>query len=757
MRVNVASILSQKDYGTIFSAVIDDPHDARHGQRIRVKGTFKHLLGLPVAGEVWDVDGTIVDTDEYGAQINASRAVRVMPTGKLIMSFLAAHAPGVGADRAALLWKRYGMELETVLSDEANITDIAGAIAPDRPHLAPRLAAACVKTWQEAKAEVRMLAWLAAQGIEDITLARRIGRILGPDAVEQLSRNPYVLVPLLPWRKVDELGKKLFAEARIANPSKDVRRLVGACDASVKALIADGHTATSFANLREVLAKRLGVVPKSPLIDQAIDTGKRNGALLPIDDGWRAPGCAAMEDSVLERLRKIMESVDPVQIPSEESLKLLLTGSKVSGQSLHPEQLAAVLNVITRPLACLQGGAGVGKTTTTQAICDLWERLGGDLVLTSLSGKAALRLSRATGRRAMTMARLRIQLEKRASIARQLLGELSDTERTKLNHQFETLAQIKPASLVIIDEASMLDLTNANALLRLMPPGARLLLVGDVEQLPPVGFGLIYHRLVTDTTITARLMVIHRQTEASGIPVVAAAIRDGKMPALKAYDGAGDGVSFIECGNEEMQSVIQRVWSEICATSDEQPPLIVTATNDGNAGIHELNKLFHERQVHCQCSLTEHRCREEVKGHLGQWFSIGEPVVFLKNDYPKGLFNGLLGTVASIDPDTRSLKAQFDGYDEEHEIDMEDMIDLQLAYAITCHKGQGSQAPAVIVPLYQTRLLDPSWLYTAVTRAQRQVVLIGSKAILREALQRPKASDKRDVGFIWSRDATIGA
>lgn len=324
-----------------------------------------------------------------------------------------------------------------------------------------------------------------------------------------------------------------------------------------------------------------------------------------------------------------------------------------------------------------------------------------------------------------------------------LNGDLTATERKRAVAKLARLAQITESSMVLVDEASMLDLANANALLRFMPAGARLVLVGDEAQLPPVGFGLIYHRLVEDGAITARLLVIHRQAEATGIPLVAAAIRDGVMPDICCYSGPGAGVSFIEHDGPGLRSKIKGVWEQIRRV-DNVAPLIVTATNSGDAGVHALNALLHSEWHH-------RNALEEMKGHFGQWFSAGEPVVCLKNDYSTGLFNGLLGEVMRIEPDDGTLLAQFEGYDEPHRLGDVDLLDLQLAYAISCHRAQGSQAPAVIVPIYRTHMLDPSWLYTAITRAEWQVVIIGSMDVLVEALAQPRAANRRMVGFQWTK------
>jgi exodeoxyribonuclease V alpha subunit len=264
--------------------------------------------------------------------------------------------------------------------------------------------------------------------------------------------------------------------------------------------------------------------------------------------------------------------------------------------------------------------------------------------------------------------------------------------------------------------------------------------VGDEGQLPPVNFGLIFHRLVHDDAITARLATVHRQSEASGIPAVAAAIRVRHLPTFAPFCGYGMGVSLVECAEDSLQSSVMKIWNELSKCSDF-PPLILSPTkNDNDAGIHALNRVLHEARK---------ADKEELKGYFAQWYSVGDPVVFLRNDYDKALFNGLLGTVVALDFVNGTATVQFDGYDEPHVLGHEDLIDLQLGYALTGHKAQGDQAPVVIIPLYKSQVVDPSWLYTAITRAERQVVLVGALEVIKTALMQPRAADRRMVGFEW--------
>jgi exodeoxyribonuclease V alpha subunit len=731
IQVSVDSIVARRGFGIIFSAtVLSDAHSEK-GAKIRVKAEFSNLLGVPAVGETWDVDGDLRDTP-WGRQVQARRGSRAASKGVLIQRFLAAHVPGVGEQRAKRLWDVFGEELAGVLASPDSVGRIADVIAPERPLLGARLAAACVTGWREAESEAALVAWLDAQGIEDVSLARRIARVLGEAAVERLSANPYVLVPLLPWLKVDALGLKLIAGA---DAVRDARRNVGACDEVVKQALRRGDTALAPVDFRLGVAALLKA--GGARLDAAIEDGLRNGAVVD-ENGLRAPGAALMEDYVTNRLGELSTSVTNghVHVPSLPSrLAELAADVAQPGRPPHTEQANAAMFVLQRGVSCLSGGAGTGKTYTCRVVCDAWERLGGKVLLCALAGKAALRLSRSTGRLAKTLARTLAELEERERRV-----EEADDEQSKQDARLAELAEITDRTLVLVDEASMVDLPTVYALVRRMPDGSRLVLVGDEAQLPPVGFGLVFHRLVEDARIAVRLNHVHRHAEETGIPSVAAAIRRRAAPELPRYEGPRDGVSFVAAGTDPLDAMVERIAIDVGILSGGA--VIVTATNDGASGVRALNARLHARFVETNDSTA-------MKGVLGRSFAVGEPVIFGRNDYRLGLFNGLMGRVVAIHPYEASLVVEFEGEGSAHRLGFENLVDLDLAYAVTCHKCQGSSAPRVVVPLYRTRVLDPSWLYTAVTRAERQVVLVGDLSVLRGALGRPFAAETRVVGFRW--------
>ncbi|WP_245573026.1 ATP-dependent DNA helicase [Lichenihabitans psoromatis] len=212
------------------------------------------------------------------------------------------------------------------------------------------------------------------------------------------------------------------------------------------------------------------------------------------------------------------------------------------------------------------------------------------------------------------------------------------------------------------------------------------------------------------------------------------------MPRLPSFEPLGDGASFVQArGAEEVAASVVGIAVRT-GVLDGADVLVVTPTNGGAAGTCALNAKLHD--------LRRERDRSiEMRGALGERFSDGDPVLFRRNDYRRGLFNGSLGTVIAIVPAERSLLVRFE--ETEHLLDASDLVDVSVGYALTCHRAQGSQAATVIVAVPRSRIIDPAWIYTAVTRAERKVVLIGDEEALRAALAMPWTSDTRQVGFTW--------
>lgn len=724
MRITVESIISERNFGVIFAG------RGAGGDRLRVRGTFDRLIGMPSVGDTWEIAGEPVSTP-YGPQIVATSGRRLLPSGRMIARFIAEHVPGIGMARANRLWTKFNANLAEVLADEGAIDDIAAVMAPDRPVLAKRLALMAVARWREAAGEARLIDWLAQQGVDDLRVARRLHRALGDAAAERLALNPYTMVPLLPWKRLDPLGQRLLREDG-ADPAVDARRITGAADEVVKRMLRRGDTAAAPSAFAAEMSWLLGGADEAECLRIAL----LNGAVRPATDLLRAPGAASLEDDLVARLQALIAAGGRREAHSASRWSDLIAQADDTRRPLSSDQRAAVAAILSHPVSCLAGGAGTGKTLTCKVVCDLHARSGGEVVLAALAGKAALRLSRSTGRLARTLARTLAELSERDELEAELDGaDENDDETRKKRARLDDLCLLTSRTLLVIDEASMVDVPTMHAVVKRMPLGGRILLVGDEAQLPPVGFGLAYHRFVSDGAITHRLRQIHRQAASTGIPAAAQEVRNGRVPPLPAYSGRGDGISIMEVRSDGLSAAVDHLCEEFGTEG-----LVVTSTLGGAAGVREINERRHAAAPYPEGS---------TKGFFGLRFAVGEPVIYGRNDYRLGLFNGLFGRVVATAPDERIVDVLFDGDIEPKRLAGELLLDLDHAYAVTCHKCQGSSAPRVILPIFASRLLDRSWVYTAITRGERQVVLVGDPAVLAAAVARPPSAELRLSGLRW--------
>ena len=360
------------------------------------------------------------------------------------------------------------------------------------------------------------------------------------------------------------------------------------------------------------------------------------------------------------------------------------------------------------PLSVLTGGAGTGKTTVLQVIHDIAEQIGVPVLQMALSGRAAQRLRGATGREASTIAAFL------HAAARRLVDPASEP-------------------LIIIDESSMLDLPLTYSLVRALPARARLLLVGDPYQLPPIGFGLIFHVLAASPSVPrVELAEIHRQARSSGIPQIAHEVRHGVAPRLPGFAGCACGVNFIDAADGGIMDNLVRVLTAWSGCDDVQTLGVIKR---GANGIRAINA-------------TMHAYASAARKKLEGWdLAEGDPIIYLVNDYRRGLWNGSLGRIDRVmsSAGARAMACSLDG--AEHELLEEDFQHVDLAYAITVHKAQGSQFKRVIVPITRSRLLDRTLIYTALTRGIEQVVFIGDRNAFDRAIIATPQSQERQVGF----------
>jgi exodeoxyribonuclease V alpha subunit len=536
---------------------------------------------------------------------------------------------------------------------------------------------------------------------------------LGMQSDEVITRDPYQLLRLgdgYLWQTVDQLAQRLgFDEF-------SPERLCGGILCALKGSTSDGHI---YIPQRELLQRVNRLIPlEDPsALDKAlaslqereqIHSQRQDGRLV-----FYLDALFEAEVGVAKKLKHLHESSSRVALksPAEQEMQQVERELNVT---LAPEQWDAIAASLENKIVIITGGPGTGKTTIIRGVLHLWEQYGVHIRLAAPTGRAARRLRESTGRdKTFTIHRL-----------------LEFNPDTRQFNRDET-RKLK-ADLLVIDEASMIDIELMYSLLRALPPHCHLLLVGDVDQLPSVGPGSVLHDLISCCCIkTIRLQQIYRQQEGSLISLNAKRINEGELPELTG-EGIEEGQDFFfisRNSNESTQeAVLEMVTDRIPKRFDLNPKediQVLSPMHKKEVGVETMNTLL-----------------QKVLNPADQYFNapfyaftIGDKVMQIKNDYEKDVFNGDIGYISHVNQRDHSVMIEFDGENKKYFID--EMVNTALAYAITVHKSQGSEYPAVVIPLTMQHypMLQRNLIYTAVSRGKRLVIIVGQKQALEMAVR----------------------
>lgn len=717
-RAVVTSILPRNAFGAIV------------GAQNEIEESIRVILPpdlWPVIGEVYEVDGTVETFNgEWGRsykQITAKTAKRIRTSGLLIRPWLET-IPDIGPVRSQNLIDAFGESILDALKRPECLERLARALDSRETATGQKLAARLQAYYLAHKAredtciaEADFLLELEKCGVEDRQAAKQMFRLIGSNkAFDKLLKNPYLAAGLLSWRKADHLGLRLLHYAGVANPKHHQDRLAGACDAVWRTLLKRGHTATTAHSFKALLRDKR--IPDSAAIEQGISSRRiiEDGTLL------RAPGAAYLEACVAEKLLKLAYASRSINLPAD--IIAHIHAHENPNRPLTGEQRDAVKGILSNKFAILQGGAGTGKTTTMQVLVKCWEALGGNVMLGALSGKATLRLSRSTGKLAQTLARYLVRFEKAE-------------KEYRVTQIPEMFPDVTNKTLIIIDEASMVDLVTMKKLLEHVDSDAHLALVGDVNQLPPVGLGQVYHDLVAVDLNVFRLNITLRQISTDGVdttnPIidVAESIRNGKVPSLPKFEKIDTGAFHVDTDMGDVESAVVGVLTYMKSQVNLDDILILTSLRRTSQNI--SNAMATRKQVE---GVTGVRISTQAP-----WVSAGDPIICTRNRYDEGLMNGQIGHINTLDPFT----VRWDGESLGAPVGESAFIDLASAWAITCHRAQGSESRFVIVALDGDDMMTREWLYTAATRAKQQVVFVGPQALIKSSIAKRST---RTTGFI---------
>ncbi|MDH5491175.1 MAG: ATP-dependent RecD-like DNA helicase [Myxococcales bacterium] len=654
-------------------------------------------LGEVFVGERLRLVGAQGQHPRYGERFRVRTFTPVLPTQAAgIRRFLASRAvEGIGQSLADRLVDRFGDEtLDVIISDPGRLREVEGIGAKRAKQIA--------RSVGQRRALAERMAFLQGLGIGPSNVSKILERY-GDGAPRVIRDDPYLVaeeIPGIGFLTADRIGLNLGID-----PS-DPRRAAGAVLHLVGKAAEDGHLYCGEAEL-QAGAVELDVPPSR--VQEVIPMLERSGLLVIEEGRIYAPPLHAAEAGVSRHLARLARR------SSECAEAKAIAPGEVA---LNREQMRAVQLCSSSHLMVLTGGPGTGKTTTVRAIVERLNASGEQLLLCAPTGRAAKRLNEATAREAKTIHRA---LEWNPAIGSFRRGPELPLE----------------ADVVLVDEASMLDIRLAHSLLEALRPDARLILVGDADQLPPVGPGPVLRELLSsEAATTIRLEEVFRQAQQSAIVRGAHAILHGRMPAPSvAQEISGRGDLFIVRAKEpaaiqeRLVALLERM-RERYGLDPKHDVQVLVPTRRGALGTEQLNALLQE---------ALNPVRHEA--HRGLRMRPGDKVMQLRNDYEREVYNGDLGEVRRVEAGTTVVL--FDG--REIRYGLKDLDDLTLAYATTIHKSQGSEFPATILVLHPCHfvLLSRPLLYTAVTRARRLAVILGDPRALRIAIRNDQGQRSR--------------
>ena len=667
-------------------------------------------------GEWVTAEGNWVIDKEHGRQLRATLLKCVPPTTREgIEKYLGGGmVKGIGPAYAKKLVAAFGKDIFDLIENHASDLEAVKGIGPRRR-------VQITKAWADQKVIREIMLFLHSNGVST-SRAVRIYKTYGADAIERVRSNPYMLakdIYGIGFKSADQIAQNVGIPIDSA-----IRARAGLSHVLWEATN-EGHCSLPIKQLQSKTVEMLGV--NEGIVEQALGWMLTKGELIheQIDDQDLIflPYLSKAEEEIASRIRQLAES--PANYPAIDFDSAVSWCQKKTGKELAASQFAALRQVLSHRAVVITGGPGVGKTTLINSILMILRAKKVKCLLCAPTGRAAKRLSETTRQEAKTIHRL-LEVQPRSS-------RFARNEKNPLE-----------CNLLVVDESSMLDVLLMSDLLRALPTHAGLILVGDVDQLPSVGPGMVLNHIIQSGVVpVVRLTEVFRQSQNSQIVIAAHSIKNGIMPTER-KDSQSD-FYFIERADSEQTSktVLDLVQNRIPEKFKFNPIRdlqVLCPMNRGLLGIRELNQRLQE-------ALNPPRVEKPQIEKFGWVFREQDKIIQTENDYDKDVFNGDIGQIESIDLVEREVAVRFDNRLVVY--DFGELDEISPAYAITIHKSQGSEFPVVVIPLamQQYMLLQRNMIYTGITRGKKLVVTVGQRKAFRMAVKNNR-TERRFSGLL---------
>lgn len=676
-----------------------NPENGYSVMRVKVKGYDElvtlvgNLLEVP-AGSVLLCEGDWKVDKRYGSQFVAQTWEEVMPATLYgIEKYLGSGlVKGIGPKFAQLIVSRFGLDtIEIIETDIKRLYEVPG--------IGQKRVEKIAESWEKQKDIKNVMLFLQGYGVST-AYAAKIYRQYGKESIDTVKTNPYKLADDI-WgigfKTADTIASKMGYE------KNDLRRLKSGVTCTLSRMAEEGNV---YAEEEQLVKSAIELLDADETpVRQAISEMLQSEDLIADAEAIYMPPFYYAEVGTANRLNKLLDCVEGSLFNVIPDISVI---SKQTGIEYDEVQAEAIREAVSSKVMVLTGGPGTGKTTTTQGIIAALKAMGLRILLAAPTGRAAKRMCEATGMEAKTIHRL-------------LEYNPKDGYKRNDDNPLE-------GDALIVDECSMIDLLLMNNLMKAIPAGMRLVLVGDIDQLPSVGAGNVLRDIIDSKRIPViRLTRIFRQAQESRIVMSAHAINKGVFPDTS--NGKHTDFFFIQQDDPEqaVDTIVKLVKERLPnaykrPTSDIQ---VLTPMQRGVVGAANLNMALQTVLNPGQVSLNR----------SGYSFRQGDRVMQLRNNYDKEVFNGDLGYIERVDMEDRTLFVCFDGRTVEY--DVSELDELTLAYATTIHKSQGSEYPIVVMPVLMTHyvMLQRNLIYTGITRAKKICVLVGTKKALSFAIR----------------------